>query len=599
MPSRMLMDSTGLDAVEYVLVANIPHRFKAADLRSFFADLTEAGAFSSFHYRHRTYTPKRKTENDNKAAGAKESKQDPKQKPCCCPVVIYANHIETVLASNGKHWRNRQDEPQPERIVIERVGSSGGVGGGRGKGGPAKYKSKKELKHENETRNESSISLESFLMLPELRPPRGMPQGNVGTPIRTFLTSLSDCILPASVISRLGLVFPSSGQTYSQVKYQYPNSEPVWPEEGEIDSEDDAEEWERYESLHGDVTNQERNEERLFEEEVEVTWDKGSSGLVFHTDAAYWKEGELEEPDVDDWDVDTRRHYRHNAAGFDQDTKDMAEVAGVKLRASDYAPFERHTRSIGSKLLLRQGWKPGRGLGAEGRTGREEPVSAGSGVEEKRGLGYVAGIGNTAGVGPLSWTRVLRERSLREASRGETEKQPGISEKRVNDPPASEGENCGDVRDMQIFEIVETVQHPLPLTKRPTKYIPPPVSNDNGNNSESYFRGEKRIRDDSDEENTRTSDYLIKYRDANFVPGGMVIGGEEVRAFRKSDRPVLIGSMSLKDGSILPSSTSDVLCDTDLDAGGRAKNKTKDDGEVRPNTTYETPYFTSQGVTTM
>ena len=56
------------------------------------------------------------------------------------------------------------------------------------------------------------------------------------------------------------------------------------------DDDDTCEEWERHEALHDDVTRQERNDERLFESEMEVTWDKGSSGLVFYTDAAYWKE---------------------------------------------------------------------------------------------------------------------------------------------------------------------------------------------------------------------------------------------------------------------------------------------------------------------
>ena len=37
---------------------------------------------------------------------------------------------------------------------------------------------------------------------------------------------------------------------------------------------------------------QERSDDRLFEEEMEVVWDKGSSGLVFYTDANYWDEME-------------------------------------------------------------------------------------------------------------------------------------------------------------------------------------------------------------------------------------------------------------------------------------------------------------------
>ena len=42
--------------------------------------------------------------------------------------------------------------------------------------------------------------------------------------------------------------------------------------------------------------------ERLFEEEQEVTWDKGSSGLVFYTDAQYWHAKKAdEERNCDDW----------------------------------------------------------------------------------------------------------------------------------------------------------------------------------------------------------------------------------------------------------------------------------------------------------
>lgn len=37
---------------------------------------------------------------------------------------------------------------------------------------------------------------------------------------------------------------------------------------------------------------QERTRERLFEEEMEVVWEKGGSGLVFYTDASFWKEQE-------------------------------------------------------------------------------------------------------------------------------------------------------------------------------------------------------------------------------------------------------------------------------------------------------------------
>ena len=52
---------------------------------------------------------------------------------------------------------------------------------------------------------------------------------------------------------------------------------------------DSCEEWERHEALNDDPSNQERNKERLFEEEIELKWEKGGSGLVFYTDAQYWQ----------------------------------------------------------------------------------------------------------------------------------------------------------------------------------------------------------------------------------------------------------------------------------------------------------------------
>lgn len=41
--------------------------------------------------------------------------------------------------------------------------------------------------------------------------------------------------------------------------------------------------------MHSDVAHHvERNKERLFEQEIELKWEKGGSGLVFYTDAQFW-----------------------------------------------------------------------------------------------------------------------------------------------------------------------------------------------------------------------------------------------------------------------------------------------------------------------
>lgn len=60
----------------------------------------------------------------------------------------------------------------------------------------------------------------------------------------------------------------------------------------DLQDDDSCEEWERHEALTDDPTNQERNKDRLFEEEIELKWEKGGSGLVFYTDAQYWQEQE-------------------------------------------------------------------------------------------------------------------------------------------------------------------------------------------------------------------------------------------------------------------------------------------------------------------
>lgn len=48
----------------------------------------------------------------------------------------------------------------------------------------------------------------------------------------------------------------------------------------------------RHEALHDDVTEQDRAKPRKYEEEMEVTWEKGGPGLVWFTDKNYWDERE-------------------------------------------------------------------------------------------------------------------------------------------------------------------------------------------------------------------------------------------------------------------------------------------------------------------
>lgn len=156
----------------------------------------------------------------------------------------------------------------------------------------------------------------------ELKPPAVMPNGNIGTPSQYFLEQIRLCRLPASVITKLGIQTQKRKKKFGEVPFEYekppePKTNPKYdtignvadepedpterlrkqqnPEDndgGKDDDDDQCEEWERHEALHDDVTEQDRTKPKKYEEEMEVTWEKGGPGLVWYTDKNYWDEQE-------------------------------------------------------------------------------------------------------------------------------------------------------------------------------------------------------------------------------------------------------------------------------------------------------------------
>ncbi|XP_065561217.1 G patch domain-containing protein 3-like isoform X2 [Artemia franciscana] len=208
---------------------------------------------------------------------------------------------------------------------------------------------------------------ERVLMHPELRPPKEMPHGNVGTSTKVFLDIIRSCQLPPRTIRRLGLEFPKnrSRKRYSNVPFDYGtvikkgasfenkaftgsgmelsstylhrkprveandrSTEKQYEDQEDSSSEDDdrGEEWDRHAADTNDVSSQERTKERLFEEEMEVVWEKGGSGLVFYTDAQYWdeKEGGFDGKTADNFDLDMRVYY--HKGGGDKDSRDLLDI---------------------------------------------------------------------------------------------------------------------------------------------------------------------------------------------------------------------------------------------------------------------------------
>ncbi|XP_011405377.1 PREDICTED: G patch domain-containing protein 3-like [Amphimedon queenslandica] len=331
----------------------------------------------------------------------------------CCPLSVKSEHVKELLSYNGKHWTDGNDDIMRERVRIQAL----------------KLRSE-ESTSEGSHKQNNSLSSDQILSLVEFSPPSSMPQGNIGTSLKVFQNLIRTCRLPPSVIKKLRLVFPSHSKRYGAVPLDYGIAkkgkslsdfrkdelkQPAGRKKRKLEEEEDrveleeedeeieqenenddfgAEDWERYEALHDDVDKQDRTSERLFEDEMEVTWDKGSSGLVFYTDASYWhqQEGDFDEQcsQEDDWDVDMSLYYGYESA--DKPARDMRDMEIEKrLRAGEDLQDivkKKPTESFGRKIMKEKGWKEGTGLGPSS-LGISEPVEAeGQSSHCKTGLGY-------------------------------------------------------------------------------------------------------------------------------------------------------------------------------------------------------------------
>ncbi|NP_001086607.1 G-patch domain containing 3 L homeolog [Xenopus laevis] len=390
------------------VVCGIPRSFRSAQLRHYFSQFTESDGFVCFHFRHR---PERRGESSA---------------TCCCPVTVKPERAQSFLQMyNMKPWLEKDGNQIPGTCLVRKV-----------RVGPMEdtrdfpYKKRKELlvAREPGEKEEQLVTAAELNRMSEMNPPAMMPQGNVGTPLKVFLQLIRSCRLPPKVITKLGLCFPSNGRHYAKVPFSYLGTETIecqggvytasgqeitecvigkesekrpGKEQEELshsdDDNDNCEEWERHEALHEDVTTQDRIKERLYEEHIELKWEKGGSGLVFYTDAQVWQgqEGDFDEQTADDWDVDMSAYYE--ADGGDKDARDSLKMRlearrrdGLGTADAEYSVggFEKHTKGFGRKVMKRQGWTEGSGLGANGVGMPEALENEGQNPKCKRGLGY-------------------------------------------------------------------------------------------------------------------------------------------------------------------------------------------------------------------
>lgn len=211
----------------FSLICNIPQQHHAANLRDHFNSIIEnsqsflntlgLSKFSSsqsgfvciscFHYRHRPFSKLPfKLSNQTIDLLPSETINPEKigivQHLNCCIVSFYNDAAFQTFRSlyNGKPFISTDSSDDStllsEVCLIFRL----------------------VLNTTSSTENPLTIS---FLhSLPELRPPPGLPLGNVGTPIARVLESIRHCLLPTSALRSLGPDFfkrRAGGRIYSRV----------------------------------------------------------------------------------------------------------------------------------------------------------------------------------------------------------------------------------------------------------------------------------------------------------------------------------------------------------------------------------------------
>ncbi|CAB4064740.1 unnamed protein product [Lepeophtheirus salmonis] len=344
------------NSLSWVEIEGIPPNYRSHHLRFFFSDFVEGDKFTLCHFLHR------KTQSEFSASNSTN---------CFSVSASFTSsdlRDEFRIRYHDTYWTlSHGEELLPSKCIIKIIKENQGV----------------------EKKAPGSL----------------MPKGNVGTSTIYFKPLISSCQLPSTIITKLRLNFPTKNRKYGQVSPFH--GSPTFEIDTNTREDNGLEEWDRHESLHDDVSarrvlsgdpdNVAGTKERTFEDVVEVTWDKGSSGLVFHTDASYWKEVDSDSKEADDWDVDMSRY---DGCQGDKDSEDYSSMRNYYKRSkakyrssqdsvfeSKIGVFEKHTKGFGKKMMRRQGWKDGDGLGSTKNKGIKVPINN-NGQIHRFGLGY-------------------------------------------------------------------------------------------------------------------------------------------------------------------------------------------------------------------
>jgi len=382
-----MSDSGQNQKVDLVVVLNVPTTFNTGDLRRFFTDFVETEKFCMFHYKRRPLKHLLKQAQDNSGKAPEIARKIHnciqnqnldlfKDTNLALATVFPVNVRDFLDKYKSRLWMGQDQEELDTRchvvhVPLDKIDELMVLREFSGGGGSL------------------------------------CPRGNVGTPSRVLKEAVRQCRMPSKMIGKLG-IGPSSGLRYAAVAPPAiepdnprgrvlqsdsggsyigppdimagapPGPPPVSPVSNDMQqrplvstlpdkpvADDDlGEEWDRHDCLHDDVNarrqlprdvtfssdwadnleHQPGTKERLFEEKMEVTWDKGSSGLVFYTDAQFWHAQQAsEDRNTDDWDVDTSIYY--GGTDPDRDSREMREMGQSTSEARNASVFTRKIKS--------------------------------------------------------------------------------------------------------------------------------------------------------------------------------------------------------------------------------------------------------------
>ncbi|GAA29783.2 G patch domain-containing protein 3 [Clonorchis sinensis] len=441
------MDNSSVDRLQFIYVSQIPTTYHACHLRNFFSQYVESSSFTCFHFRHRPQIIEPSEDCVVSSIGLIKHLRDKTRRDNCqfCALLALPERLsdEFIRRYDKTHWLStdvKENETPLEECCRLQI-----------------------IQWDNHATEVATLQA-----LLEFKPPGWMPRGNVGTPTSHFFNLIKNCQLDSSIISKLRLNFSPADRRrrYGAVPYNY--SEPnqmgllsfhdILPAEvrsghgtrivddadysdftetrkltpevsftfqssdeeclPEQEPDEPCEEWERFEALHDDPYKLERRDKAnlKYEDKIELVWEKGGPGLVFHTDERTWrkmdplrKEEFFDEPGSFDWDIDMHPYEDETELsvgptptghwGSARDTTDLIHMQRTEESIDLPHPsldkstlFRRETKEkgFGFGLMRKMGWKPGMRLGRHAVKGLLVPVDSDDGLPPRvrTGLGY-------------------------------------------------------------------------------------------------------------------------------------------------------------------------------------------------------------------